>query len=73
LKEIGVDPVIADALDAAAVKAAVGRIRPNAVINEFARLQRCRRVQSGHGTPWWRVLLGFARSRRQSVWDGSYD
>ena len=34
LKEIGAEPVIADALDAAAVKAAVGRIRPDAVINE---------------------------------------
>ena len=29
LKEIGAEPVIADALDAAAVKAAVGRIRPH--------------------------------------------
>jgi nucleoside-diphosphate-sugar epimerase len=28
LKEIGAEPVIADALDAATVKAAVGRIRP---------------------------------------------
>jgi hypothetical protein len=35
LKEIGVEPVIADALDAAVVKAAVGRIRPDAVINEI--------------------------------------
>src|SRR5262252_11235818 len=38
LKEIGVEPVIADALDAAAVKAAVGRIRPDAVINELTSL-----------------------------------
>jgi nucleoside-diphosphate-sugar epimerase len=29
-KEIGAEPVIADALDAAAVEAAVGRIRPDA-------------------------------------------
>ena len=40
LKEIGVDLVIADALDAAAVKAAVGRIRPDAVINELTSLPR---------------------------------
>ena len=40
LKEIGVEPVIADALDAAAVKATVGRIRPDAVINELTSLPR---------------------------------
>jgi nucleoside-diphosphate-sugar epimerase len=40
LKEIGVEPVIADARDAAAVKAAVGRIRPDAVINELTSLPR---------------------------------
>jgi len=40
LKEIGVEPVIADALDAVAVKAAVGRIRPDAVINELTSLPR---------------------------------
>ena len=40
LKEIGVEPVIADALDAAAVKAAVGQIRPDAVINELTSLPR---------------------------------
>ena len=40
VKEIGAEPVIADALDAAAVKAAVGRIRPNAVINELTSLPR---------------------------------
>src|SRR5215468_7090174 len=40
LKDIGVEPVIADALDAAAVKAAVGRIRPGAVINELTSLPR---------------------------------
>jgi nucleoside-diphosphate-sugar epimerase len=40
LKEIGAEPVIADALDAAAVKVAVGRIRPNAVINELTSLPR---------------------------------
>ena len=38
LKEIGAEPVIADALDAAAVKAAVGRTRPDAVINELTSL-----------------------------------
>ncbi len=40
LKEIGAEPVIADALDAAAVKATVGRIRPDAVINELTSLPR---------------------------------
>src|SRR5262245_13047713 len=40
LKEIGVEPVIADVLDAAAVKAAVGEIRPDAVINELTSLPR---------------------------------
>ena len=40
LEEIGAKPVIADALDAAAVKAAVGRIRPDAVINELTSLPR---------------------------------
>jgi 2-alkyl-3-oxoalkanoate reductase len=40
LKEIGAEPVIADALDAAAVKAAVGRTRPDAVINELTSLPR---------------------------------
>src|SRR5262250_1285935 len=40
LKETGAEPVIADALDAAAVKAAVGRIRPDAVINELTSLPR---------------------------------
>src|SRR5215469_14030694 len=40
LKEIGAEPIIADALDAAAVKAAVGRIRPDAVINELTSLPR---------------------------------
>src|SRR5437879_1423538 len=40
LKEIGAEPVLADALDAAAVKAAVGRIRPDAVINELTSLPR---------------------------------
>jgi nucleoside-diphosphate-sugar epimerase len=39
-KEIGAEPVIADALDAAAVNAAVGRIRPDAVINELTSLPR---------------------------------
>jgi 2-alkyl-3-oxoalkanoate reductase len=40
VKEIGAEPVIADALDAAVVKAAVGRIRPDAVINELTSLPR---------------------------------
>jgi len=40
LKEIEAAPVIADALDAAAVKAAVGQIRPDAVINELTSLPR---------------------------------
>jgi nucleoside-diphosphate-sugar epimerase len=40
LEETGAEPVIADALDAAAVRAAVGRIRPVAVINELTSLPR---------------------------------
>ena len=40
LKENGAEPVIANALDGAAVKAAVGRIRPDAVINELTSLPR---------------------------------
>src|SRR5215467_12045136 len=40
LKELGAEPVIADALDAAVVKAAVGRIRPHALINELTSLPR---------------------------------
>src|SRR3989440_6987697 len=40
LKEIDAEAVIADALDVAAVKAAVGRIRPDAVINELTSLPR---------------------------------
>jgi nucleoside-diphosphate-sugar epimerase len=40
LREIGVEVVTVDALDAAAVKAAVGRIRPDAVINELTSLPR---------------------------------
>ena len=40
LREIGVEAVIAGALDAAAVRAAVGRIRPDAVINELTSLPR---------------------------------
>jgi 2-alkyl-3-oxoalkanoate reductase len=40
LKEIGAEAIIADALDPAAVKAAVGRIRPDAVINELTSLPR---------------------------------
>ena len=40
LQEIGAEAVFADALDAAAVKAAVGRIRPDVVINELTSLPR---------------------------------
>ena len=40
LEQIGAAPVVADALDAAAVKAAIGRIRPDAVINELTSLPR---------------------------------
>jgi hypothetical protein len=40
LKEIGAEAVIAEALDAAAVKAAIGRIRPDAVINQLTSLPR---------------------------------
>jgi len=40
LKEIGAEAVIADAVDAAAVKAAVGRIHPDVVINELTSLPR---------------------------------
>src|SRR5215467_4331519 len=38
--ELGVEPVIADALDAASVKAAIARLRPDAVINELTSLPR---------------------------------
>jgi nucleoside-diphosphate-sugar epimerase len=40
LNENGAEPIIGNALDAAAVKAAVGRIRPDAVINELTSLPR---------------------------------
>ncbi|HEX7978104.1 MAG TPA: NAD(P)-dependent oxidoreductase, partial [Gemmatimonadaceae bacterium] len=40
LKELGAEPVIGNALDAAAVRSAVGRIRPDAVINELTSLPR---------------------------------
>jgi nucleoside-diphosphate-sugar epimerase len=40
LREIGAEPVVADALDAAAVRAAVVRTRPDAVINELTSLPR---------------------------------
>jgi nucleoside-diphosphate-sugar epimerase len=40
LKEIGAEAVVADALDAAAVKAAVGWTRPDTVINELTSLPR---------------------------------
>src|SRR6516225_9407114 len=38
--ELGAEPVTADALDAAAVKTAIGRIQPEAVINELTSLPR---------------------------------
>ena len=38
--ELGAEPVAADALDAASVKAQLARIRPDAVINELASLPR---------------------------------
>jgi len=40
LKEIGAEAIIADALNAAAVKGAVARTRPDAVINELTSLPR---------------------------------
>jgi nucleoside-diphosphate-sugar epimerase len=40
LRGFGVEPVIADAFDSAAVKAAVEQIRPDAVINELTSLPR---------------------------------
>src|SRR5262249_18539962 len=40
LKDVGAEPVIADAQDAAAVKVAVAHIRPDAVINELTSLPR---------------------------------
>src|SRR6516164_8152020 len=40
LKQIGAEAIIADALDATVVRAAVGRIRPDAVINELTSLPR---------------------------------
>ncbi len=40
VKELGAEPVIADVRDGAAVRAAVGRIRPDAVINELTSLPR---------------------------------
>ena len=39
-KDMDAEPVVADALDAAAVSAAVARIRPDAVINELTSLPR---------------------------------
>jgi NAD(P)-dependent dehydrogenase (short-subunit alcohol dehydrogenase family) len=51
LKQIGAEAVIADALDAAAVKAAVRRIRPDAVINELTSLPR-------HYTPGESHMIG---------------
>jgi nucleoside-diphosphate-sugar epimerase len=37
---MGAEPLIADALDAASVKAAVARVRPDAIINELTSLPR---------------------------------
>ena len=38
--ELGAEPVTADALDAAAVKAIIARVRPDAIINELTSLPR---------------------------------
>jgi nucleoside-diphosphate-sugar epimerase len=38
--ELGVEPVTADALDAASVNAAIARLRPDAIINELTSLPR---------------------------------
>ena len=38
--ELGAAPVVADALDAASVKAVIVRVRPDAVINELTSLPR---------------------------------
>ena len=38
--ELGAEPVTADALDAAAVKAVIARVRPDAIINELTSLPR---------------------------------
>jgi len=38
--ELGAEPVTADALDPASVKAAVARVRPDAIINELTSLPR---------------------------------
>jgi 2-alkyl-3-oxoalkanoate reductase len=40
LTEVGTEAVIGDALDAASVKAAIARVRPDAVINELTSLPR---------------------------------
>ena len=40
LVEMGAEPVTADALDAASVKAAIRRMRPDAIINELTSLPR---------------------------------
>src|SRR5690242_17008186 len=40
VSELGVEPVIADALDAASVNAAVVHLRPDAIINELTSLPR---------------------------------
>ena len=53
LKQIGAEPVIADALDATAVMVAVGRIRPEAVINELRSLPGRWKTQRGRSHPRW--------------------
>jgi nucleoside-diphosphate-sugar epimerase len=57
LKEISAEPVITDALDAAAVKAAVGRTQPDAVINELTSLPR-------HYTPTEKMKAAAERDRK---------
>ena len=59
LREIGVEAVIAGALDAVAVRAAAGRIRPDAVINELTSLPR-------HYTPAEMTDSGGTRSQSPS-------
>lgn len=40
MAELGAEPVTADALDAASVKAAIAQVRPDAITNELTSLPR---------------------------------
>jgi NAD(P)-dependent dehydrogenase (short-subunit alcohol dehydrogenase family) len=67
LKDIGAEAIVADALDSAAVKAAVGRIRPDAVINhtetkrfEVDGADAAREFLRGHG---------IAQPKAELVWE----